>query len=305
MALVTGTPLVIGSDYNEHVEAAVASFQRQRGLRVDGVCSKETWARLVEAGYRLGDRLLYRRSPMLRGDDIAELQARAGSLGFDAGRVDGIYGDETAAAVADFQRNVGLPADGRCGHATVRELLRLRTPDDLSAVVAGLKERDRLRRGHLSLTSASFVLAHPGGLGAFMEALRRALAAAGASVVMLEHPNGSRLAGQANRTGAQAFLYFGADPDHLGCSTAYYASYRWESPGGRRLAEDLGKNLSPALELPYLASRGMSVPVLRETRMPAVICEIGPTAHIVQRSEQAAATVVHTLRSWLAGGPQP
>lgn len=301
MALVTGEPSVICAVYDERVEAAVAAFQRQRGLRVDGVCSKETWARLVEAGYRLGDRLLYRRSPMLRGDDVAELQARTGSLGFDAGRVDGIYGDQTAGAVAEFQRNVGLPPDGRCGHATVQELLRLRTPGDLSAVVAGLKERDRLRRGHLSLANASLVLAHPGGLGAFMEALRRALAATGASVVMLEHPNGSRLASQANHTQAQAFLYFGADPDHVGCSTAYYASYRWESPGGRRLAEDLGGNLSPALHLPNLGSHGMSVPVLRETRMPAVICEIGPTAHIVQHSEQAAATVVTTLRSWLAG----
>ena len=33
------------------------AFQSRRGLRVDGICGDQTWASLVEAGYRLGDRL--------------------------------------------------------------------------------------------------------------------------------------------------------------------------------------------------------------------------------------------------------
>src|SRR3954454_4661290 len=49
-------------------EAAVRAFQEKRGLRVDGICGPQTWGSLVEAGFRLGDRLLYHTSPMLRGD---------------------------------------------------------------------------------------------------------------------------------------------------------------------------------------------------------------------------------------------
>ena len=49
---------------------------------------------------------------MLRGDDVAELQQRLCTLGFDTGRVDGIFGDATVRALGEFQRNAGLPVDG-------------------------------------------------------------------------------------------------------------------------------------------------------------------------------------------------
>ena len=65
---------------------------------------------------------------MLRGDDIADLQLRLGSLGFDAGRADGIFGPETERAVADFQRNAGLTSDGVAGPQTIAELQRLSCP---------------------------------------------------------------------------------------------------------------------------------------------------------------------------------
>ena len=101
------------------------SFQSQRGLRADGVCGQQTWSSLVEAGFRLGDRLLYRRSPMLQGDDIAEVQRRLSGLGFDPGGVDGIFGESTHVALSEFQRNVGLATDGICGPRTLSELTRV------------------------------------------------------------------------------------------------------------------------------------------------------------------------------------
>ena len=39
------------------------------------------------------------------GDDVAELQQRLSALGFDSGRVDGIFGDLTSAALGEFQRD--------------------------------------------------------------------------------------------------------------------------------------------------------------------------------------------------------
>ena len=52
---------------------------------------------------------------MLRGDDVAELQQRLSAFGFDTGRVDGIFGDMTSAALGEFQRNAGVPVDGIAG----------------------------------------------------------------------------------------------------------------------------------------------------------------------------------------------
>ena len=105
--------------YCAATDAAVRAFQAAHGLPPDGVCDEPTWTALVEASWALGDRLLAYRTPDdLRGDDVAELQRRLGRLGFDAGRVDGIFGPLTARALAEFQRNSGLHPDGICGFET-------------------------------------------------------------------------------------------------------------------------------------------------------------------------------------------
>jgi N-acetylmuramoyl-L-alanine amidase len=104
--------------FGSATEAALRAFQRSRCLPETGVGTGETWSALVESGFSLGDRLLYLRRPMLRGDDVAELQRRLNALGFDAGREDGILGTQTGIAIRDFQRNVGHAVDGIVGPET-------------------------------------------------------------------------------------------------------------------------------------------------------------------------------------------
>jgi len=58
------------------------------------------------------------------GDDVAELQSRLRYVGFYGGRVDGSFGPGTAKAVRGFQREFGLPADGRVGPQTKGKLVR-------------------------------------------------------------------------------------------------------------------------------------------------------------------------------------
>ena len=53
--------------YGRGTVAAVQVFQSQRGLRGDGICDHETWSSLVEAGFRLGDRLLVSSQPDVAG----------------------------------------------------------------------------------------------------------------------------------------------------------------------------------------------------------------------------------------------
>jgi N-acetylmuramoyl-L-alanine amidase len=284
--------------FREGTRAAVEAFQYRRGLRVDGVCGRQTWSALVEAGRRLGDRFLYRRSPMLRGDDVAELQQRLSALGFDAGRVDGIFGDLTSAALGEFQRNAGLPVDGIAGAATVAELLRFGTRHDGSELVSAVRDRERLRQAPRTLAGRRVALGEEGGLGAIVGAVRRLLVSQGALVTTHHHPDGSIQAAEANAAGAEVYIgiRMGTEP---GCSASYYSGYRYSSPGGRRLAELLHVALSSTVGLPDAGSRGMSLSLLRETRMPAVICEISPPSVMVERSTVIARAVVDSLAEWV------
>jgi N-acetylmuramoyl-L-alanine amidase len=281
--------------------AAVEAFQHRRGLRVDGVCGPQTWSALVEAGCELGDRFLYRRSPMLRGDDVAELQQRLSALGFDTGRVDGIFGDQTSMALGDFQRNVGLPVDHIAGAATVRELLRFGTRhDDSSELVTAVRDRERLRQAPRTLAGRKVAIGEEGGLSAGLAALRRLLAKQGSTVYPLEHPDASTLAADANALGAEVYIGLRVSDEGSRCSTAYYAGYRYSSPGGRRLAELIQRAACEALGLADGGSHGMSLPLLRETRMPAVICDISPPAVLVEQAPSVARAVVTALAEWAA-----
>jgi N-acetylmuramoyl-L-alanine amidase len=286
--------------YRAGTRAAVEAFQHRRGLRVDGICGHQTWSALVEAGFQLGDRFLYRRTPMLRGDDVAELQQRLGALGFDTGRVDGIFGDTTSAALGDFQRNVGLPVDGIAGASTVSELLRFGTRHDDTELVTSVRDRERLRQAPRTLAGRRVAIGEEGGLDAAVAGLRRLLVSEGAMVSTHHHPDGSIQASEANAGGAEVYIGLRLDAGQRHCSTAYYAVDRYSSPGGRRLAELLQHTLPASLDLPDGGSRGMSLPVLRETRMPAVICEISPAAVLVEQSATLARAAVDALAEWVS-----
>jgi N-acetylmuramoyl-L-alanine amidase len=284
-------------EFGDATEAAVVAFQEARGLRIDGVCGEETWASLVEAGHRLGDRLLSHRAPMLRGDDVAELQRLLGGLGFDAGRVDGILGPHTAAAVVEFQRNVGLPTDGICGPDTVGALRRFagRTGD---STVARLRETDALRRARPGLVDRRVVVAEGGEAPALADAIGAALRQLGAVVQVVHHPDEHERASAANAFTADVFVgvVVRAQP---GSVVAYYAHEAFESVGGRRHAELVAAGL-PAT-VPDVAApehRGMRLPVLRETRMPAVVIELGPPEVAVHRAPDLVRCVADAVQRW-------
>jgi hypothetical protein len=104
----------------------VAAFQANNGLKEDGWVGDITWAALVDATFTLGDRMLYLRLPHFHGHDAYVLQEALNVLGFACGEPDGIFGAFTERAVKEFQRNVGLVADGIVGPETVRALGGLR-----------------------------------------------------------------------------------------------------------------------------------------------------------------------------------
>jgi N-acetylmuramoyl-L-alanine amidase len=285
-------------EYGPGTRAAVEAFQHLRGLRVDGICGPQTWGALVEAGFKLGDRFLYRRHSMFRGDDVAELQRRLSALGFDNGRVDGIFGDRTAFALAEFQRNVGLPIDGILGAETLSELQRVMPRRELSDLVSAVRDRDRLRHLPKTLLGRRIAVGEEGGLDALASAVRRSLHRSGANAVSVLHPDGSAQAAAANAAGAEVYLGLRLEPGTARFSTSHYSGYRYESTGGRRLAELLQVRVPEVLGLPPGLPEGMTLPVLRETRMPAVVCEVGPASLVAERTPVIAHALVEALTEW-------
>jgi N-acetylmuramoyl-L-alanine amidase len=263
-------PAAAGS-YDESTVVAVRAFQAARGLRVDGVCGRQTWSSLVEAGYHLGDRLLYHRTPMLRGDDVLDLQQKLNALGFDAGRGDGIFGPHTAEALRDFQRNVGAVIDGICGPESIAALERLSRFGGGS--VAEVREKEALRDGALRLAGRRVYLAVEPGLDALGEFVAKGLMELGADVLVdASGDDDSVVAAEANRYAADLFLglRFGDMP---GLSCDYFASHASRSEGGCHVAGCINEELSKALGEPVKEPTGRAYAVLRETRMPAVVCQ--------------------------------
>jgi N-acetylmuramoyl-L-alanine amidase len=282
--------------FSEATSGAVRSFQAARGLAASGVCDSTTWHQLVEAGHRLGDRLLYLHAPKLRGDDVAELQLRLGSLGFDAGRVDGIFGSETERALVDFQRNAGLPTDGIAGQDTVRELGRLGAKSDQRDPVAVVRERERLRRSPRSLVDRRVVLGEFGGSAAAVLATARQLRTLGASVITLHHPDASRQANDANASDAELYLAVDTTAD-AACCAMYFATTGFVSTGGLRLAQIVAAAAAEVLQTAP-TSLGNRTPVLRETRMPAVQLRVGPAGLVGTHLATLAAALVAAIEHW-------
>jgi N-acetylmuramoyl-L-alanine amidase len=279
-------------------EAAVRGFQEARGLRADGICDETTWTALVEASWKLGDRLLFLTSPNLRGDDVGELQSGLGRLGFDPGRVDGILGPRTSRALQDFQRNCGLPDDAVCGPDSVRAIAMVSSQSGTGPGVQAVREKERLREGLGSLADTRLVIGQFGGLSALARTLARELRHRGATVMPLDEPDPVAQAIAANHFNADAYIGFETTAE----STAVAAFYRvptFESVGGRALADGIARELDGVGGLHPTAS-GMRLPVLRETRMPAVLLTMGPVRAVVDAAPSITSGVLHAVELWIS-----
>ena len=112
--------------FDDATEQAVQAFCRDRGIPETAEVDEKTWSALLDASFQLGDRTLYLRMPFFHGNDVSQLQQALGSLGFDCGFMDGIFGAHTEAAVRKFQMNLGLYNDGIVGAATYAAINNLK-----------------------------------------------------------------------------------------------------------------------------------------------------------------------------------
>lgn len=289
--LVDGDP----GEFDDDLDRAVRAFQQERGITVDGVVGPQTFRRLEEARWQLGDRvLLFNPGHLMAGDDVTELQRRLNQLGFAAGRHDGLFGHQTDVALREFQKGVGVTADGTCGPDTFRAFDRLvRTVSGGNATTL---------REHVSLIALQtgiadkVVVIDPGDpiegdlCHAIAVRVEGRLAALGTQVVLtrpaqpdepFDVPDDQARAQFANEVGADLVLSLHvssvASPLPNGLVTFYFGDPHGgtHSPSGRLLAELVQEELHGRTDLLDCQTHARSWDMLRLTRMPAVRVELG------------------------------
>ena len=215
-------------------------------------------------------------------------------LGFDTGWLDGIFGPDTERAVRDFQHNQGLTADGVVGRETVAAFERLAGRSSGDKTVAEVRDVERMR-DHTGVTGQRIVIGEAGGLPAIVDALARRLRLDGAEVVTLHQPDLSDQARAANAWNGSA--YVGLTLADEGQQISYFEIDGFTSHGGRALAHACAVALQAVLET-EVATQGMRLPVLRETRMPAVWCRLGPAPLVVERAAAVTDALRDAITAW-------
>lgn len=281
--------------YCDRTHAAVLAFQDAYGLRADGRCDEITWNALIEASWSLGDRLLYLRSPNLRGDDVAAMQDALSRLGFDCGRVDGIFGPLAVRAVSEFQQNIGLPVTGVATPDTISALMRVGTQSGSGPGIAAVREASLLTPA--APGERRVVIGQFGALSLMAHSITRHLRKSHPQTIGVEG-DAFKQAEVANRYGADAYLGLEPSGDDR-CVINYYATTSFTSVAGRLLAERLGEAIDKRIPELGVRVEGMRLPILRETQMPAVLCCLGPANTVNLVFQPLVACISATLESWM------
>ncbi len=218
-------------------------------------------------------------------------------LGFDCGRIDGIFGPRTSRALADFQANCGTVPDGVCGPETLRIIVRVIGQTGTGPGVGAVRDRENLRAGFESMANCRVVIGQFGGLSGLTRTLARELRHRGATVMPLDEPDAVAQAVAANHFGADVYIGF---QGHTATASVaqYYQVPGFESAGGRSLAALIAQELD-ILPGRVTTTGGMRLPVLRETRMPAVLLTLGPVRAVTDASPRLATSVLRALDLWI------
>jgi len=273
---------------SELSEAQIRSFQQNRGLSITGFVDAVTARALEEAKWKLGDRSLNLQStPLMRGDDVAALQSRLTEMGFDCGRVDGIYGPRSESAVKEFQRSAGLVVDGKCGPETIIGLLRL------SRIVSGgapsvMRESATQRNRGPALANKVIVLNPDGDDTLIYDVALRTegrLLALGASVFLTRGvsntPTETERIAFTNQSGADLMISLHRDSyvNELahGAATYFYGSdaHGVHSIVGERFASLVQREICARTDLVNCRTHAKAWDLLRLTRAPAVHINLG------------------------------
>lgn len=278
----------------------IRSFQQSRGLTVTGEIDSATAQALEESRWKLGDRSLYlQTSPLMRGDDVAALQSRLTDMGFNCGRVDGIFGERTESAVKEFQRSAGIKSDGKCGPETIIGLIRLTRTVSGGAPSQLRESAERKNRGP-ALANKVVVLDPSSGNDSVLmydiaTRIEGRLLALGASVFLTRGAGNAPTDGEriafANQSGADLVISLHADTyaneKASGVSTYFYGSdqHGIHSVVGEKFASLVQREICARTDLLNCRTHAKTWELLRLTKAPTVRVEIGYLSNPADRAK--------------------
>ncbi|MFM8752402.1 MAG: N-acetylmuramoyl-L-alanine amidase, partial [Actinomycetota bacterium] len=247
-------------------------------------------AAIEEARWKLGDRSLKVETPLMRGDDVAALQSRLIDMGFNPGRVDGIFGSVTEGAVKEFQKSVGVKVDGICGPGTVMSLMRLMRTVTGGAPTQLRDQAVREKRG--PALADKVIVIDPSSRSDIAEIvydiaqkIEGRLIALGVSVFLSRSatstPNETERIALANSTEADLVISLSVDryknEKAEGLSTYFYGSelHGIHSIVGERFATIVQRELVARTDLLNSRTHSKTWDLLRLTKAPTVLLELG------------------------------
>ena len=312
--------------FDQKLEEAIKAFQQERGLTASGLINEITQRALSEARWRLGDRILILGNQnLMRGDDVTALQERLIQMGFNCGKVDGVYGIKTEAAVKEFQKSVGIVVDGKCGPSTLISLMRL-----VKTVQGGAPGalRESIKHSVRSPALANKVIViDPSWGGDFAgesfhgvtesevvfdlaQRLEGRLLALGVNVVLTRSSKNSPLEKErieiANSVNADLLIALKVDSykneKANGVATYYYGrdDKGVHSVVGERFANLIQREICARTDLLNCRTHAKSWDLLRLTVAPAVRIDLGYLSNPQFRDQLAEAMIVAIQRLYLS-----
>ena len=232
------------------------------------------------------------------------LQRRLNSLGFDAGKVDGIFGPDTQSALLDFQANRRLPEDGVAGRQVAAEL-------DLMTRATAKEGRDLVRERQWLAELPHHIAGQRIYVDAFCRDPEEQDATWTAALMFSRiiqdlgaHPILSRAADseptervralRANREAADFVVSFAMPREEE--AVYFFSSSHSSSAAGASLAHEVAACLG-------VRAKGRSIPMLKNTRSPAIVVAVAPmTARV---GGKAAQGVINLFAREEAEVPRP
>jgi len=288
---VTGVDGIFGTRTMD----AVKRFQQDRELRVSGIVDHETWQELVDAGYKIGDRLLYLKNPPYRGDDVRTLQLWLKTLGFYPDNENGIFEEKTHRALLEFQDNMDINDDGIVGEQTLTHLIGLQKiiiekktsnfpyirhksgKEKAYTVIFDFNPSAYRMKGKQSYSEKNSICS--GIIKFCCEILKKQNISA-----MLSFDEGEsgdisvfdRIS-RANKSKADLCISIGlsssSDKDANGSSCYYFKGLKSYSIGGFQLAESIQDQLVGNMDLQDCRVHGANYAILKSTEMISVVVE--------------------------------
>lgn len=293
-------PGEIDGIFGPETENAVKRFQQDRSISVTGIVDDECWQELVDAGYTIGERMLYLKEPPFRGDDVKTLQLWLKTLGFFKNDESGIFDKNTRKALVEFQKNMKLNPDGILGGDTLIHLNSLKRiinekKSSNFPLVKDLKKKKRSRK-KIILDYGEFpadgeekgkpclknkIL----NCSQIANGCRRLLEEEGFDVFITIDESKKIIPGlysrikKANKSKGDLLvsinLNYCMDSNACGSSCYYFKGLKSFSIGGKKIADLIQDKLVKKLNMTDCRVHGTSYAILKDTNMTSVLVEPG------------------------------